>query len=56
MCNYRNAVIDFKKAIKINKEDWKTYLGRGIGNYHLGSYEFMVKDLKKALKLNPQCK
>ncbi|HTH55175.1 MAG TPA: hypothetical protein VL728_03970 [Cyclobacteriaceae bacterium] len=36
---FENAVHDYSKAIDINKNDWESYLGRGISLHQLNKFE-----------------
>ncbi len=48
--NYKNAIIDFNKAIKENPKDGKAFYYRGMAKMHDGQKGF-CKDLEESLNL-----
>ena len=51
---YKEAIKDFNKAIKLNTKDFYSWKFRGISKYFLDQNEEAIKDLDKAIKLNPK--
>lgn len=52
--DFKNAIIDFNKAIQINKQDHQAYANRGKAKEELGDLNGAVADLSKAIELNPE--
>jgi tetratricopeptide (TPR) repeat protein len=52
--NFREAVVNYDKAIKLNPENIYTYWHRGNAKAALGKYKKAIADYDKAIKLNPE--
>jgi serine/threonine protein kinase len=50
---YQKAIECFDKAIKIDKDDHKVYLNRGLAHHLLSQYEKAITDYEKVIELNP---
>ena len=50
---YKEAIKDFGKAIKLNPKDSSSWKFRGISKYFLDQYDKAIKDFDKAIELNP---
>lgn len=51
--NYKDALLDFDKAIKLNPSFAEAYFKRGNIKNLLGDYEGAIQDYDKAIELNP---
>ncbi|MGY3052388.1 tetratricopeptide (TPR) repeat protein [Pedobacter sp. UYEF25] len=51
--NYKGAIIDYTRAIKLNPNGSGAYYERGLSNFNLSSYENAVSDFTKFLKIRP---
>ncbi len=51
--NYKGAISDYTKAIKINPEYGEAYQERGYAKEMLKNYEGAISDYTKAIKINP---
>jgi len=51
--DYQGAIADFDKALSLNLNDAKAYLGRGSARYAQGDKQGAIADFNKALSLNP---
>ena len=54
--NYKGAIADYDKAIKLNPKDAKAYNNRGGTKNMLGDYKGAIADWEKAIELNPSYK
>ncbi len=52
--DFKNAIIDFNKALQINKNDHQAYANRGKAKDELGDLTGALEDLSKAIELNPE--
>ncbi len=52
MDKYKEAKVDFEKAISLSSEDIGAYLGLGACEYELGNYEAALEVANKALQSN----
>ena len=50
--NYKEAIIDYNKAIEINSNHSKAYYNRGDAKYNLGDYIGAIAGFNKALEIN----
>ena len=50
---YKEAIKDYNKAIKLNPSNDIFYYNRGNSNYYLKNYKEAIKDYNEAIKLNP---
>jgi hypothetical protein len=51
--DYRGAIADYNKAIKLNPNDAKAYNNRGVAKGRLQDYRGAIADFTKAIELNP---
>lgn len=51
--DYKNAIIEFKKALKIKKDYYEAWLKMGYCKMQMGDYEGADADYNKALKTGP---
>lgn len=51
--DYKGAVKDFGRALKMNPSHAKAYLGRSNVQYNLKNYKGAIEDCNKAIGLNP---
>lgn len=51
--DYKGAIRDFGKALKVNPSHAKAYLGRSNVKYNLKNYQGAIEDCNKAIGLNP---
>ena len=53
--NYKNAIVDFTKALELRLGYADAYSGRGWARFHMqtGNYENALADFTKAIELNP---
>jgi len=51
--DYKGAIADYNKAIKINEKLAESYLSRGLARRDLGDYKEANADFSKAIKINP---
>ncbi|OJJ13926.1 hypothetical protein BKI52_44985 [marine bacterium AO1-C] len=52
--NYKGAMKDFKRVLKINPKHAKAYLGRSNIKYNLKNYKGAIEDCSTAIRLNPE--
>ncbi len=52
--DYKNAIVDFDKAIELNLEHVRAYYKRGKAKYHINDYAEAIDDCTHAIKLNPE--
>ena len=52
--DYRGAIQDFNKAIKLNPNDVEAFYGRGLSKDSLEDYKGAIEDLNKAIELDPK--
>jgi tetratricopeptide (TPR) repeat protein len=52
--NYREAIIDFDRAISLNSQYVRAYVGRGRSKYELKDYPGAIFDYKQAISIDPQ--
>ena len=52
IAKYKKGIEDFNEVIKLNKNNEKAYLIRGIAKAKLGKYEESIEDFNEAIKLN----
>ena len=50
---YKEAVVEFTKAIYMDAENEDALLFRGVSYIGLGNYQQALKDINKVLELNP---
>ncbi len=51
---YKDAIVDFDKAIALNPEHVRAYYKRGKAKYHINNYIGAIDDCTHAIKLNPE--
>ncbi|MDE0634390.1 MAG: tetratricopeptide repeat protein [Candidatus Poribacteria bacterium] len=51
---YKQAIIDFNKAIQLNPEYTRAYFERGFAKYKIRDYIGSIDDYTQAIKFNPQ--
>ncbi len=51
---YKDAIVDFDKAIALNPEHVRAYYRRGKAKYHIDNYIGAIDDCTHAIKLNPE--
>lgn len=51
---YMDALLKYKKSIKIDPNDYLAYFNIGIVNASLGNYEIAIKYYSKSIKINPE--
>jgi tetratricopeptide (TPR) repeat protein len=51
--DYKGAIEDYTRAIKLNPNRAGTYYNRGIAKYNLEDYKGAIEDNDKAIELNP---
>lgn len=51
--DYRGAIDSFNEAIRLKRNDAKTYLGRGISKLYLRDADGALEDINKAISLKP---
>ena len=51
---YKNAIVDFDKAIELNPEHVRAYYKRVKAKYHINDYAGAIDDCTHAIKLNPE--
>ena len=54
--NYKGAIADYDKAIKLDPKYISAYYNRGLAKYDLKDYEGASSDFDKANELNPELK
>jgi len=52
--DFQNAIVDFNKAIQINKKDHQAFANRGKAKDELGDLQGALSDLTKAIELDPE--
>ena len=52
--DFKNAIIDFNKALQVNKNDAQAYANRGKAKDELGDLKEALADLSKAIELKPE--
>ncbi len=52
--DYRSAIEDYNKAIKIIPKFAEAYYGRGLAKGKLGDYRGAIEDYNKAIKIIPK--
>lgn len=52
--NYKASIANYDKAIKLDSNDIKSYVNRGITKNKIGQCEAAVDDFDKAIELNPK--
>jgi tetratricopeptide (TPR) repeat protein len=52
--NYREAIVDFSRAIALNSRYTQAYVGRGRSKYELKDYSGAISDYKQALSIDPR--
>ncbi|HAS44563.1 MAG TPA: hypothetical protein DCS93_29055 [Microscillaceae bacterium] len=52
--NYKGAIKDFGRVLKINPKHAKAYLGRSNIKYNLKNYSGAIEDCSAAIRLNPE--
>ncbi|MDE0088407.1 MAG: trypsin-like peptidase domain-containing protein, partial [Candidatus Poribacteria bacterium] len=51
---YKDAIVDFDKAITLNSEHVRAYFKRGKAKFYINDYVGVVSDCTHAVKLNPE--
>ncbi len=51
--DFKNAIIDFNKALQVNRNDDQAYANRGKAKDELGDLKGALADLSKAIELKP---
>ncbi|MCG9129373.1 tetratricopeptide repeat protein [Candidatus Poribacteria bacterium] len=51
---YKNAIVDFDKAISLNPEHVRAYYKRARAKFYLNDYTGAIDDCTHAIKLNPE--
>ncbi len=52
--DFKNAIVDFNKALQVNKNDAQAYANRGKAKDELGDLKGALADLSKAIELAPE--
>ena len=52
--DFKNAIIDFNKALQVNKNDAQAYANRGKAKDELGDLKGALADLSRAIELKPE--
>ena len=52
--DYKGAIADYNKAIKINPKDSEAYYFRGVAKYRQQDYKAAIADYSKAIELDPK--
>jgi tetratricopeptide (TPR) repeat protein len=52
--DYKNAVVFYERALKVNPKYGIVFENRGISYYNLGYYRMAAADFEAAMKYNPQ--
>ena len=52
--SYSNAIMDFTKAVELNKNEYRCYYNRANAYLDLKQYDKAVRDYSRALLLNPK--
>ena len=52
--DFKGAIVDFNKALQVNKNDHQAFANRGKAKDELGDLKEALKDLTKAISLNPE--
>ena len=52
--NYKGAIQDFNKVIKINPKNGGAYYCRGMAKAELKDYRGAMQDYNKAIEINPE--
>lgn len=52
--NYDNAIKEYKKALKIDSEDWTIWYNLGVSYGRKGESDLAISIYKKVIKLNPK--
>ena len=52
--DFKNAIIDFNKALQVDKNDAQAYANRGKAKDELGDFKGALSDLTKAIELKPE--
>ncbi|KAJ3124493.1 hypothetical protein HK098_001104 [Nowakowskiella sp. JEL0407] len=53
--NYTDAIVSYSQAIQISPECIEAFVARGAAHANMHHWEDAVKDLKRALELDPKC-
>jgi len=55
--DYKGAIEDFKKAIKLSPDYWQAFLKQGIAKFKTGmlTNKDAIEDFSKAIDINPDC-
>ena len=51
---YRQAIADYRQAIRLNPRDAEPYYNRGIAYFRLKQYRQALSDYRQAIRLNPR--
>ena len=52
--NFEGAINEYKKALKIDSEDWTIWYNLGVSYGRKGEAELAISIYKKVIKLNPE--
>ena len=52
--NYKRAIIDFDRAIKLSRNYADAYIGRGLAYGRLGDYHQAIEDFDRGIKIDPK--
>ncbi|HPE76456.1 MAG TPA: tetratricopeptide repeat protein [Draconibacterium sp.] len=52
--NFKEAIMDFNKALQVNQNDDQAYANRGKAKDELGDLDGAIADLNKAIELKPE--
>ena len=52
--NYDGAINEYKKALKIDSEDWSIWYNLGVSYGRKGEADLAISIYKKVIKLNPE--
>ena len=52
--DFKNAIVDFNKALQVNRKDDQAYANRGKAKDEIGDLRGALADLTKAIELNPE--
>jgi len=54
LSNYRSALKDFKKSIKLNPQNYNSFYNKSITHFELKEFKKACIDLKKSIKLGKE--
>ena len=51
---YDSLIADYDEAIRLDPENAKIYIGRGISYRHKGDYDRAIVDFNEAIRVDPE--